>query len=302
VQQIAIGVQISAFFLIIAVRCRPYARRMNNTLYIAVNCCILATFSIALLISDRIDTQRESQIITNPTVVGLMLLFINVMIPLAVIVLEIGRIRIGRPDDEATEQLIDGIPWPFARWEKSGKRFGRESGGPSFQGAKPGDAAEHALLRRELEYVKTSVLLDKSLKCGVNPSSKERAALGADPKFMIIEFIMEEVRLEGQGWGWSRTEEGVIRNIFIEDFKSKAAVRKRNKARRELQEAADHQAELAMHARFAKHGKEAPSKMMSTPSFETDNPLNEDMEFGISRKSSGDESRPDSSLEDGSPR
>jgi hypothetical protein len=57
--QLAVGIQLSAVFTTAAVYFRPYRYRFNNNLYVVANGAVLVTFNVGVLLSDRIDIERE---------------------------------------------------------------------------------------------------------------------------------------------------------------------------------------------------------------------------------------------------
>ena len=72
--QLAAGVLVAAFFLVIGIVNRPFGKNMNNNLYNVCNACILATFSSGLVLSDRIDQSMEPKFVTKATIENLLIL------------------------------------------------------------------------------------------------------------------------------------------------------------------------------------------------------------------------------------
>eukprot|EP01047_Picozoa_sp_COSAG01_P010963 COSAG01_NODE_475_length_16519_cov_168.890621_2_plen_1708_part_00 len=205
--QLIMGMQVQTIFLIATVYHRPYIHPINNNLKTLTDVCTLATFNIAVLLNRRIDKDLEEEWSLGWTneFIGIFLILINLVLPLAALVFEWGRLRL-LADREVDLGEINGIPWPFARWQ-DGK----------FRGASPGDTSQLALLRRGLDKVDEAILIRDATRAGVAHAKKDNAVHSArDTKAAIITAIMDEARKEGQGWGPWRQPTGVVRSIFIE--------------------------------------------------------------------------------------
>jgi hypothetical protein len=232
--QLVWGVQISTIFLLAGVYHRPFSRKLNNNLKIVTDGCLTVTLNVAVLLNTRVDRKLEETYGWSEGFIGWFLVFVNIIIPALIIGVELGRGRL-MGDDEGEEPVeINGVRWPFARYED-----GR------FIGAKRGDTAELSLLRRALEHLDEETLLKNAFKAGVEKAKRDYAEFSTQTKPRMIELLMEKARKEGHGWGPWRQPKGVIRRLYVEN---EMAIKRRLK--REAAEAAEEeQRRLAAEAR-----------------------------------------------------
>lgn len=91
IYQLAVGIQLSAFFTTMAVYFRPYTVHFNNNLYVVANFAVLVTFNIGVLLSDRIDKRREQSWVQNQLYLDAGLLLANCVAPSLVVAYEAAR-------------------------------------------------------------------------------------------------------------------------------------------------------------------------------------------------------------------
>ena len=238
--QLVLGTNIAAFFLVIGIVCEPFGKRINNMLYHATNAAILFTFTISILLNPALGAAPSMAFIT----IALILAVLGV--PVACMVEEIGRLNAHGVESGPARKTIDGLPWPFARWTTD------EQGNKRFQGSKPGDTVEFALLCRELEKIDTDVLFSSAKNIGVSQAAYDSAdhAVAEDRRYRILEFILEIARREGTGWGPFREPEGIVRRAYVE-----REINLAKKRERELREHMQEEEERSVAARFKAAGQ-----------------------------------------------
>lgn len=217
--QLAAGVLVAAFFLVLGIVNRPFGKNMNNNLYNVCNACILATFSSGLVLSDRIDKTMEPKFFTKLTIETLLIL-VNILVPIGWIAYEFGRIRLMRESE--VDPSIAGIHWPFASWEESDGDGSKRI----FIGCPPGETARLALLRREIEKLASTKegkaeCFEKAPAAGVPPQRLMMAEAGKLTN--IVDVIMEAAALEGTGWGPFQKPMGLARRTLVHSAAAKDA-------------------------------------------------------------------------------
>ena len=232
--QLAAGVLVAAFFLVLGIVNRPFGKNMNNNLYNVCNACILATFSSGLVLSDRIDKTMEPKFFQFgagivghadeefgdlPTIETLLIL-VNILVPIGWIAYEFGRIRLMRESE--VDPSIAGIHWPFASWEESDGDGSKRI----FIGCPPGETARLALLRREIEKLASTKegkaeCFEKAPAAGVPPQRLMMAEAGKLTN--IVDVIMEAAALEGTGWGPFQKPMGLARRTLVHSAAAKDA-------------------------------------------------------------------------------
>ena len=147
IQQLAIGIQVSAFFLVATVKYQPYMTRFNNQFKIVTDAAVLVTFNIAVILSDRVDSSLEPAwsvtqcILSQPStcqsdpyltvlrrcdteMMDAMLIIVNIVIPVSVVIYELAHARLSSDDAEDERYTtVDGLAWPYARWQDGTFRY-----------------------------------------------------------------------------------------------------------------------------------------------------------------------------------
>jgi hypothetical protein len=105
IYQLAVGIQLSAFFTALAVYFRPYVVHFNNNLYVVANFAVLVTFNIGVLLSDRIDKRREQSWVQDQLYLDVGLVLANCVAPSAVVVYE-GYRQVGRDEKKEAAKEV----------------------------------------------------------------------------------------------------------------------------------------------------------------------------------------------------
>jgi hypothetical protein len=223
--QLAAGIVVSALFLVASVNVRPFGDDFNNSFKIVTDAAVVVTFNVAILLNDRVDKSLEPAW-AGQNQLDTLLLIANLMLPAGVVVFEVGRAKLIADEDEELASVINGIPWPFARYEDG-----------IFRGAKKGENARLADLRRELEKIPVGTLDKKAPQVGVKTVQLEEAHNSSNPKEAIIDVMMEIAKLEGGGWGPCKKEESLVKEVYVDRVIRRQAKLERERQIREQEEA-----------------------------------------------------------------
>jgi hypothetical protein len=206
IQQLIVGAMLSIFFMVVAITIRPFQSRFNNNFKTVTDIAIIATFMLAILLSDRVDKRLEPAWLGREELDSTLLLA-NLGLPILCIVFEVGLQAIDEEEEVDRYTEIGGLRWPFARWDGHGGQF---------RGAGKNDDARLATLRRELEeQVDFETLQGRALNI-----SKEQLRLchkSQQPKDALVELVVWQAGLEGKGWGcWSGQPVGTTRAAVLD--------------------------------------------------------------------------------------
>ena len=89
--QLAMGLQLSAFFLGAALHFRPFQSRFNNNFKLVTDLAVMCTFAFAIITSDRVDKAKEPFFVTDEAIMETLFMIVNVGMPVAVVATEIAR-------------------------------------------------------------------------------------------------------------------------------------------------------------------------------------------------------------------
>lgn len=176
VQQLVVGVQLSAFFLILSIKTRPFLTRFNNNFKIVTDLAVMLTFNVAILLSERVDWSMEPDFITRDGL-DLMLVIVNMVIPSVVVFMELSR---------PVEQPVDEAKFGWLGDERSGgfKIMAEET--PRLSG-----------LRRELEGLELKTLNRNARAAGLSQKELNKVHDDDHPKNVMIDALMKHAELEG---------------------------------------------------------------------------------------------------------
>ena len=234
VQQLVVGVQISAFFLIISIKTRPFLTRFNNNFKIVTDLAVMVTFNVAVLLSERVDWSMEPEFITRE-ILDMMLIVVNMLIPSIVVILELSR---------STSETRSEAKFGWLGDERHGgfKIMAEEE--PRLAG-----------LRHELEGVELKTLNQNARAAGLSSREMETVLSDDHPKNVLIDMLMAHAAAEGKtriklacipipligsclDAITGRKPEGTVRAVFGFDVRERKMEEKRDAARQRKQEEA----------------------------------------------------------------
>ena len=176
VQQLVVGVQLSAFFLILSIKTRPFLTRFNNNFKIVTDLAVMLTFNVAILISDRVDWSMEPDFITRDGL-DLMLVVVNMVIPSIVVIMELSR-----PEEQPQEEAKFG--WLGDERHGGFKVLAEET--PRLSG-----------LRHELEGLELKTLNMNARAAGLTQKELNKVHNDDHPKRLMIDALMKHAAQEG---------------------------------------------------------------------------------------------------------
>ena len=234
VQQLVVGVQISAFFLVVSIKTRPFLTRFNNNFKIVTDLAVMVTFNVAILLSDRVDWSMEPGFVTREAL-DMMLIVVNMVIPAIVVFLELNR-STAPPRGKAK------FGWLGDERHGGFKIMAEEE--PRLAG-----------LRHELEGVDLKTLNQNARSAGLNSREMEKVLSDDHPKNVLIDMLMKHAAAEGStriklacipipligsilDAITGRKPEGTVRAVFGFDVKERKLEEKRDVALKRKQEEA----------------------------------------------------------------
>lgn len=84
IQQLVIGIQLSAFFMAAAIKIQPFQDRFNNDFKVVTDAAVMITFNVAILMSRRVDKSLEPAWF-GPEIIDGILIVVNMVIPSCVV-------------------------------------------------------------------------------------------------------------------------------------------------------------------------------------------------------------------------
>lgn len=177
VQQLVVGVQLSAFFLILSIKMRPFVTRFNNNFKIVTDLAVMLTFNVAILLSDRVDWSMEPDFITEDGL-DLSLVIVNMIIPSIVVILELNRSTTVQEDPARFGWLGDERHGGFKIMAEEEPRL--------------------AGLRHELEGLELKTLHKHARDAGLSAKDIEKVHTDDHPKSIMIDSLMKHAAAEGK--------------------------------------------------------------------------------------------------------
>ena len=110
VQQLLVGGTIASFYMAATATMRPFVSRFDNNFKVAVDAAIVVTFNIAVMLNDRVDLSKE---FLSEGFLNFLLIFVNLVVPATVVVVQLSRNSKANDDSTLTSQT-EGENKPLA--------------------------------------------------------------------------------------------------------------------------------------------------------------------------------------------